>query len=170
MFGCSPSTTSQSAFPSQLATESPGPGASLTSAPPSSNSAAPRAVVHVDIRVPIASSANVGGPCDAGSFGSHTYADTLLSTIPGAKFTFGVLRGPVLAEKTVPTTGTIVASGRDDPVFRTTCSFTFDVPLDATAPAYVFSVGQIYLPVPIMSHDQLAATGWTATIDVNVDQ
>jgi hypothetical protein len=129
----------------------------------------PGAVIHVDLRVPIASSGNLGGSCSASSFGSHTNAGTRLSTIPGATFTLGVLRGRVLAVETVPATGTVVAGG-DDPVFRTVCSFKFDVPSDPTAAAYVFSVGKIYFPVPVASHDQLAATGWTATIGVNVDQ
>jgi hypothetical protein len=124
----------------------------------------------VDLRVPIASNANIGGSCDASSFGSHTEAGMLLSTIPGSKFTLAVLRGRVLAEVLVPATGTIVARGGDDPVFRTECSFKFDVPAEPTATAYVFSVGKVYFPVPIVSRDQLAATGWTATIGVNVDQ
>jgi len=127
--------------------------------------------MHVDIRVPIASSANVGAPCDASSFGSHTDAGTPLSSIPGAKFTLGVLRGQQgLAEKTVPTSGTIVERGGDDPVFRTDCSFRFDIPLEPSVETYVFSVGKIYFPVPIVSRTELAATGWTATIGVNVDQ
>jgi hypothetical protein len=127
------------------------------------------ALIHVDLRVPIASSGNLGGSCNASSFGSHTNAGTRLSTVPGATFTLGVLRGRVLAKETVPATGTVVAGG-DDPVFRTACSFKFDVPSDPTAAAYVFSVGKIYFPVPVASHDQLAATGWTATIGANVDQ
>jgi hypothetical protein len=151
------------------ATPTARPTASPTAIPTAS--AKPGTVMHVDIRVPIASSANVGAPCDASSFGSHTNAGTPLSSIPGAKFTLGVLRGQAdIAEKTVPTTGTIVTRGSDDPVFRTDCSFKFDIPLEASEETYVFSVGKIYFPVPIISRTELATTGWTATIGVNVDQ
>jgi hypothetical protein len=149
------------------------PTSSPTASPTASPTPSPRpgTVMHVDIRVPIASGANVGAPCDASSFGSHTYAGTPLSSIPGAKFTLGVLRGQQdLAEKTVPTTGTIVARGGDDPVFRTDCSLRFDVPLEPSVETYVFSIGKIYFPVPIIPRAQLADTGWTATIGVNVDQ
>ena len=128
------------------------------------------AVIHVDLRVPIASAADLGGKCDSASFGAHTAAGTPLSTIPGATFTLAVLRGPRLAAITVPASGTIVPRGGDDPLFRTDCSFTFDVPADSTSTAYVFAVGRIYFPVPIMPRDQLEATGWIATIGVNVDQ
>jgi hypothetical protein len=149
------------------------PTASPSVSPTARPSASPRpgTVMYVDIRVPIASSANVGAPCDASSFGSHTYGGTPLSSIPGATFTLGALRGQQdLAEKTVPMTGTIVARGGGDPVFRTDCSFRFDVPLEPSVETYVFSVGKIYFPVPIIPRAQLAATGWTATIGVNVDQ
>jgi hypothetical protein len=150
-----------------------GGAGSMTVSPTARPTASPRpgTVMHVDIRVPIASSANVGARCGASSFGSHTSAGTPLSSIPGAKFTLGVLRGEVdIAEKIVPTTGTIVARGGDDPVFRTDCSFRFDVPLESSVEAYVFSVGKIYFPVPIIPRAQIASTGWTATIGVNVDQ
>ena len=133
-------------------------------------SASPGSVVHVDIRVPIASGANVGGPCDASSFGTHTNGGTLLSTIPGGMFTLAALPARILAERTIPTTGTIVAAGGGDPVFRTDCSFKFDVPSDPTVQTYAVTVAKIYLPVPVASHDQLAAAGWTAVIGINVDQ
>jgi hypothetical protein len=151
------------------ATSTARPTASPTASP--TPSPRPGTLMHVDVRVPIASSANVGAPCDASSFGSHTYGGTPLSSIPGATFTLGALRGQQdLAEKTVPMTGTIVARGGDDPVFRTDCSFRFDVPLEASVETYVFSIGKIYFPVPIVSRTQLAAAGWTATIGLNVDQ
>jgi hypothetical protein len=151
------------------ATPTARPTASPTASP--TPSPKPGTVMHVDIRVPIASSTKVGAPCGASSFGSHSYAGTPLSSIPGAKFTLGVLRGQQdVAEETVPATGTIVARGGDDPVFRTDCSFRFDVPLEPSVETYVFSVGKIYFPVPIISRTQLAATGWTATLGVNVDQ
>ena len=133
-------------------------------------SAAPGSVVHVDIRVPIASGANVGGSCNASTFGSHTSAGTRLSTIPGGRFTLYASPNRTLAERTIPATGTIVAQAGDDPLFRTNCSFKFDVPSDPTVQTYLFSVAKIYIPVPIALHDQLAAAGWTAAIGINVDQ
>jgi hypothetical protein len=133
-------------------------------------SAGPGSVVHVDIRVPIASSANVGGPCDASSFGSHTNGGTRLSTIPGGKFTLGAPPNRILGETSIPTMGTIGTRGGDDPEFRTDCSFKFDVSSDPTVQTYVVNVAKIYIPLPVASHDQLAAAGWTAVISINVDQ
>ncbi len=73
-----------------------------------------------------------------------------------------------LGEQTVPETGTLVKPISDDPGFPAACLFSFDVSTTADVKkAYVFSVGSVYFPVPLILRSDLEAAGWVANIGVN---
>jgi hypothetical protein len=73
-----------------------------------------------------------------------------------------------LGEQPVPQTGTVVKPISDDPSFPAACRFSFDVPTTADPDkGYVFGVGSIYFPIPLMLRADLETAGWVATIGVN---
>lgn len=73
-----------------------------------------------------------------------------------------------LGEQPVPQTGTVVKPISDDPSFPAACRFSFDVPTTADPDsAYLFAVGSIYFPIPLMPRADLEAAGWVANIIVN---
>jgi hypothetical protein len=67
----------------------------------------------------------------------------------------------------VPLTGTVAERLTDDPGYPASCLFAFDVPTTADPDRYVFSVGEVYFPIPLILRDQLEAAGWVANIGVN---
>ena len=56
----------------------------------------------------------------------------------------------------------------NDLTFPTACLFSFDVPTTADVDkAYLFALGSVYFPVPVIPRADLEAAGWYAKIVVN---
>jgi hypothetical protein len=140
-------------------------------------------VIHVNIAVPLASAATLGSACDATALRA---TGPKAATIPGSRVQLGDFdrmseafdrpdqsTGTIdtiapLGEQIVPQTGIVVKAISDDPGFPAACVFSMDVPT-TTDPnkAYVFTVGSIYFPVPLMLRSDLETAGWVANIGVN---
>jgi hypothetical protein len=130
-------------------------------------------LIHVNLYVPLASDVSVGSACDAAALSA---TGPVAATIPGSHlqfFDFGRanderITRTQLGEQPVPQTGTVVKPISDDAHFPTACLFSFDVPTTADVDnAYVFALGSVYLPVPVILRADLEAAGWVANIGVN---
>ena len=66
-----------------------------------------------------------------------------------------------------PQTGVVAIPISTDANFPASCKFAFDVSMTATVDRYLFEVGSVYFPIPIIGRSQLETTGWIANIGVN---
>lgn len=143
-------------------------------------------VIHVNLAVPLASATALGSACDAATLRA---TGPKVATIPGSRLWLAdfdqarmmadqphqtnaasATREPIttLGEQWVPKTGTVVKPISDGSSFPAACLFSFDVPTTAVPDrAYLFAVGSIYFPIPLMLRADLEATDWVANIGVN---
>lgn len=166
-----PSSAPVASAGSSVAAATPEPSSMATAAPASPGSGH---VIHVNLVVPLAATAELGSACDAAALRA---TGPTAATIPGSRlkfFDFDRAREAdfatmaPLGEQPVPQTGTVVKPISDDPAFPAGCLFSFDVPTTADAgKAYMFSLGSVYFPIPAILRADLEAAGWDANIGVN---
>ena len=170
--GCAGSASSTA---SQTATGRTSPPSEAAATPVSTTTTAPGSagsghVIHVNLAVPLASAPILGSTCDAAGLRA---TGTKAATIPGSRlklFDFDRADEMItpLGDQPVPPTGTVAKPISDDPAFPAACIFSFDVPTTAAVEkAYVFALGSIYFPVPLIPRAELEAAGWIANIGVN---
>jgi hypothetical protein len=127
-------------------------------------------VLHVNLVVPMATTTAVGASCGADDLAA---TGPVSATIPGSTTTvYAITIGEAdametLGEATVPGTGVVAAPISSDPAFPSACRFTFDLPTSRVSDTYAFTIGDVYLPVPVAPREALESTGWVVDIGVN---
>jgi hypothetical protein len=146
------------------------PAATQTAASPAITPAAGGHVIHMNLDVPLASAATLGSACGAADLRA---TGPKAATTPGSRlqlFDFNRANAAMtpLGDEPVPPTGLVAKPISDDPSFPTACRFSFDVPTTADVDkAYLFALGSISFPVPVIPRADLEAAGWVANIGVN---
>lgn len=146
---------------------SPEPTSPTASATPWSFPTGIGHVIQVNLYVPVTVDAALDSACDAATLRA---TGPKAATIPGLPLRFLRLlesepaTAETIGEATIPSAGTVAQLAGDAERY---CVFTFDVKTTADTDPYVFSVGSIYFPMPIIPRDQLVAAGWVVDIGVN---
>jgi len=95
---------------------------------------------------------------------STSPAEPGLPSANGPAATIGV---ETIGEQLVPQSGKVAGPISSNTEFPTACLFSFDVVTTTDLDRYLFSVGKVYFPVPLITGRQLQAAGWVANIGVD---
>ena len=152
-----------------------GCGAAATPQPTVPPTAAGGHVVSVNVNVPIASVPATGTRCGASDLEA---TGPIVTAIPGSRFALmrldhvgdvaeGTTPRPLetLVEAIVPLSGTV--GDATFPDYPATCVFEFEVKTTAEVDLYGVSLGEVYLPIPVIPRDDLASHNWVVDIGVN---